>query len=95
VCGQIRENIAQCLQLSEPLGTQAELRELCEPFVAGLRAIEPWIDARRRAGHVRECHGDLHSRNVVRYAGRLIAFDCIDFEPAFRWIDVAEEIAFC
>jgi hypothetical protein len=94
VCGQILENIAQCLQLSEPLGTQAELRRLCEPFVAGLRVLGPWIDARRRAGHVRECHGDLHSRNVVRYAGRLIGFDCIDFEPAFRWIDVAEEIAF-
>jgi predicted kinase len=43
---------------------------------------------------VRECHGDLYSRNVVRYAGRLIAFDGIDFEPAFRWIDVAEDVAF-
>jgi len=24
---------------------------------------------------------------------RLLAFDCIEFEPAFRWIDVAEEVA--
>jgi hypothetical protein len=45
-------------------------------------------------GLVRECHGDLHSRNIVRRGGRLLAFDCMEFEPAFRWIDVAEEIAF-
>ncbi len=32
--------------------------------------------------------------NVARYGGRLIAFDCLEFEPAFRWIDVADEIAF-
>jgi predicted kinase len=30
----------------------------------------------------------------VRNAGRLVAFDGLEFEPAFRWIDVAEEIAF-
>jgi predicted kinase len=49
---------------------------------------------RRERGFVRECHGDLHARNIVRQNLRLIAFDCMEFEPAFRWIDVAEEIAF-
>jgi predicted kinase len=43
---------------------------------------------------VRECHGDLHTRNIVRQGGRLLAFDCVEFEPAFRWIDVADDIAF-
>jgi uncharacterized protein len=52
------------------------------------------IEARHAAGRVRECHGDLHCRNLVRHNGHIVAFDCLEFEPAFRWIDVAEEIAF-
>jgi predicted kinase len=52
------------------------------------------LDSRVGAGRIRECHGDLHCRNLVRHAGRLIAFDCLEFDPAFRRIDVADEIAF-
>src|SRR5581483_6223725 len=62
--------------------------------VAGrLAALASEIDARRAQGHVRECHGDLHTQNIVRRDGKLVAFDCMEFEPAFRWIDVAEEVA--
>lgn len=78
----------------EECGKSPVVIALKEPFLTLLRGAEPLITARRRAGRVRECHGDLHSRNVVRYEGRLIAFDCMEFEPAFRWIDVAEEVAF-
>ena len=88
------ENVTQCVKLAAPLGTHAEVRALSEPYTLLLEAADPWIAIRRQEGRVRECHGDLHSRNVVRYGGRLVAFDCIDFEPAFRWIDVAEELAF-
>ena len=52
------------------------------------------MEQRRAAGRVRECHGDLHTRNIVRQGGRLLAFDCVEFEPAFRWIDVADDVAF-
>ncbi len=45
-------------------------------------------------GFVRECHGDLHASNVARIDGRLRAFDCLEFEPEFRRIDVAHELAF-
>ena len=90
----VLENLEQCAQVAMPLGTDAELRALRQPCTARLEAAEPWIAARRQAGRVRECHGDLHSRNIVRYAGHLAAFDCLEFDPAFRWIDVADEIAF-
>jgi len=53
-----------------------------------------WMAVRRSGGRVRECHGDLHCSNIVRLAGRLCAFDCLEFDPALRWIDVADEIAF-
>jgi predicted kinase len=52
------------------------------------------LACRWRDGYVRECHGDLHIGNVARLEGRLTAFDCIEFEPKFRWIDVADDAAF-
>jgi len=59
-----------------------------------LEAARSWMDERLDSGNVRECHGDLHCSNIVRRDSRLTAFDCLEFEPAFRWIDVADEVAF-
>ena len=50
--------------------------------------------ARVENGFVRECHGDLHLGNVARVDGQLTVFDCIEFNPALRWIDLMSEIAF-
>jgi aminoglycoside phosphotransferase family enzyme/predicted kinase len=52
------------------------------------------MEVRRRDGHVREGHGDLHCGNVVRWHGRLVAFDGLEFDPALRFIDVANDLAF-
>ncbi len=52
-----------------------------------------WI-VRQQAGAVRECHGDLHLANVVLVDGALTPFDCIEFDPALRWIDVMSDVAF-
>jgi hypothetical protein len=49
---------------------------------------------REQCGAVRECHGDLHSRNVVRWCGQLIPFDGLEFNPKLRWIDVMNDVAF-
>ncbi|MCM2252836.1 MAG: AAA family ATPase, partial [Ramlibacter sp.] len=57
-------------------------------------ALAPLWAARLAGGHVRECHGDLHLDNVVGLDGRVAAFDCIEFAPALRWIDVLDDIAF-
>jgi aminoglycoside phosphotransferase family enzyme/predicted kinase len=52
-----------------------------------------WI-ARQKGGSIRECHGDLHTANVVLVDGALMPFDCIEFDPALRWIDVMSDLAF-
>nr|WP_242684034.1 bifunctional aminoglycoside phosphotransferase/ATP-binding protein [Paraburkholderia hospita] len=52
------------------------------------------IDGRRADGFVRGCHGDLHLDDVVRWRGGIFMFDCIDFDDALRWIDVASDVAF-
>lgn len=50
--------------------------------------------ARKDAGRVRECHGDLHLGNLVLIDDAVVPFDAIEFNDEFRWIDVASEIAF-
>ena len=44
-------------------------------------------------GMIRECHGDLHSRNIF-LDKRPIIFDCIEFSKDFRTIDILDELAF-
>jgi len=70
-----------------------------------LTALERWADTawsalragqrqRRDSGAFRECHGDLHCGNVVRFDGRLTAFDALEFDPALSWIDPVSDLAF-
>jgi hypothetical protein len=52
------------------------------------------MEQRRQGGRIRECHGDLHCGNVVRWQGTLAAFDGLEFDPGLRFIDVANDLAF-
>lgn len=90
--------------IREQIGTVAAcLRDNCShpalPDVAAwcakrLDALAPVLEERRVGGFVRSCHGDLHLDNVVRWRGEIAMFDCIDFDDALRWIDVAADLAF-
>jgi len=52
------------------------------------------FEERRSAGRVRECHGDMHLGNVALIEEVPVPFDCIEFSPELRWIDVMDEVAF-
>ena len=53
------------------------------------------LEARARAGLVRDCHGDLRAEHViVPTSGCLYVYDCVEFNPALRQIDVAADIGF-
>lgn len=89
---------------------EADTRRLLESLQAQGAATEcatlrAWVDAqvprlgaawqaRRDAGRVREGHGDLHLANAVRLGDDVTAFDCVEFDPALRWIDVVSDIGF-
>lgn len=57
--------------------------------------LTPLMRERKKNGWVRECHGDLHLANLAWVDGRLVIFDCLEFSPALRWLDVISEVAFC
>jgi uncharacterized protein len=70
-----------------------------------LEAIKAWghdewankallMQQRKQQGYVRECHGDLHLGNMTLINGTVVLFDCIEFNPMLRWIDVISEVAF-
>ncbi|RZU38355.1 hypothetical protein EV700_2286 [Fluviicoccus keumensis] len=56
--------------------------------------LQPLLARRIAAGCVRECHGDLHLGNIALIDGRPVPFDCIEFNDAFRLIDIASDAAF-
>jgi predicted kinase len=47
-----------------------------------------------RAHRIVDGHGDLHLRNMCLMDGRVVIFDCIEFNPALRAGDVMSDIAF-
>jgi predicted kinase len=70
-----------------------------------LQALENWgqqewqtkadmMTQRKQQGYIRECHGDLHLSNMTLINGQVTLFDCLEFNPLLRWIDVISEVAF-
>jgi hypothetical protein len=72
----------------------ARVAALREWTLATHAKLAPLFRERLASGFVRECHGDLHLANMVLHEDRVVVFDCIEFNPALRWIDVMAEIAF-
>jgi hypothetical protein len=52
------------------------------------------LDSRRESGFVRQCHGDLHLRNIVLLDGRPTLFDGVEFNDEISCTDVFYDLAF-
>lgn len=86
------------LQISSQLAAPADRQQLdaLQQWSASEHArLAPLMAVRKREGFVRECHGDLHLGNLAWVDDRLLVFDCLEFNPGLRWIDIQSEIAFC
>ncbi len=87
------ENFATLRRFTEP-ALRGRVSRIEQWTAAEYARLDPVMRARFDAGHFRECHGDLHCNNVVRYGGALHAFDALEFDPGLRWIDTASDLAF-
>jgi aminoglycoside phosphotransferase family enzyme/predicted kinase len=90
----MRDNFAALGRLPADVRDASGLEPLAVAVAAEFERRRDLVASRRAGGRVRECHGDLHCGNVVRWRGRLVPFDGIEFDDALRWIDVANDIAF-
>jgi len=52
------------------------------------------FERRAASGAHRECHGDLHLKNLLYRHGAVVAFDALEFDRKLREIDVVSEVAF-
>ena len=43
---------------------------------------------------IRECHGDVHLRNICFWHNKILLFDCIEFNEPFRFVDTMFDIAY-
>ncbi|MCG6975334.1 MAG: AAA family ATPase [Acidiferrobacterales bacterium] len=93
----IQENFAQIRPLlnanehSSELGLLDRIEDWCRQSF-GL--LQDTLAERKQLGFVRECHGDAHLANMVLIDNQVVLFDCLEFNPALRWIDVVSELAF-
>ncbi|MGD8341252.1 MAG: AAA family ATPase [Gammaproteobacteria bacterium] len=91
--GSVRANLTD-LEASCSEAMQPDVSEIGDWMRSTLSRLEPLLAARGRAGFVRECHGDLHLGNIVRWEGELVPFDCLEFSKPLRTLDVIDEAAF-
>jgi hypothetical protein len=67
-----------------------EIRDFARSFLYLHRGL---FLKRIREGRIRDCHGDLHMKNIC-LADHIHIFDCIEFNHRFRYGDVAADIDF-
>lgn len=90
----VDETLAQLRTLPALIPRRHQVEALAQWTAQRFAALAGTLRGRQQDGRVRECHGDLHLANLVRLDDRLVPFDCIEFNPALRWIDTASEAAF-
>lgn len=65
-----------------------------EQAAAALAPVAGRLEARRRHGLVRRCHGDLHLGNICLLDGAPTPFDAIEFDEDIAVIDPLYDVAF-
>ncbi|MFN6518554.1 MAG: AAA family ATPase [Nostoc sp. CreGUA01] len=74
--------------------TQAQFTQTKE-YTDKFFAERPELFASRiHNDYIRECHGDLHLRNIALWHDKILLFDCIEFNEPFRFVDVMYDVAF-
>ena len=90
----VRENFQHIQPLLTSMNEKADIEQLQHWSEKEYTRLITVLQQRKQTGAVRECHGDLHLGNITLIDGRVTPFDCIEFNPELRWIDVVSEIAF-
>ncbi|MBI2965974.1 MAG: AAA family ATPase [Chloroflexi bacterium] len=99
------DNLAAVGPWAAPLSFSDQVGRVAAYTQGAVQALRPLIAARKAAGWVRDCHGDLHADNIFLErrsargpgrAGRLVIqiIDRIEFSDRYRFIDVASDLAF-
>ncbi len=90
----IDENFDQTkpmINVTIPKENYSYLKEASARFFERKKQV---FESRMKEGYIHDCHGDLHSGNIVVAHDAIHIFDCIEFNDRFRFCDVASDIGF-
>ncbi|MEG4589450.1 AAA family ATPase [Microcoleus sp. MOSTC5] len=74
--------------------TQVQFQETKDYTDAFFEKNQELFGRRIANNKIRECHGDLHLRNIAFWQDKILLFDCIEFNEDFRFVDVMYDVAF-
>ena len=90
----VDENYQQTIPYIGTVQTQQQYKEtkaFSDNFFVQQQAL---FKSRRDNNKIKECHGDLHLKNICLWQNKIQLFDRIEFNEQFRFVDVIYDIAF-
>jgi uncharacterized protein len=87
------ENFEQTTKYIDQTIPQKDHHSIQKKINAFLTENQPLFESRIINGHIKDCHGDLHSGNIF-VTDKICIFDAIEFNDRFRYSDVAADVAF-
>ena len=90
----VKENFFQIQQYIQTPEWLQTLEALSRWESQQFQNLKPYFLQRKQQGFIRECHGDMHLRNLAWLNDTPVIFDCIEFNPELRWIDTINDAAF-
>lgn len=90
----VTQNFEQILPFLSEKADLVQLNALEAWANASYARLEPLMARRKAEGFIRECHGDIHLGNMTLIDGKVVIFDCIEFNEPFRMTDVYADIGF-
>ena len=94
IVAPMRQNFEQIRPLLTDKADLQQLDALMDWTETSIARLRSRLEQRCQQGFIRECHGDLHLGNAALIDGRVVLFDCIEFNEPFRLIDIASDAAF-
>jgi len=94
VMAPVTQNFEQILPFLSEKADLIQLQALEAWARTSFDRLKPLLAQRKAQGFVRECHGDIHLGNITLIDGRVVIFDCIEFNEPFRMTDVYADIGF-
>ncbi|MBP0946921.1 AAA family ATPase [Pseudomonas alliivorans] len=94
VMAPVLQNFEQIRPLLSEKSDLTQLDALQAWAESSFERLKPLMAQRKAEGFIRECHGDIHLGNATLIDGKVVLFDCIEFNEPFRKTDVYADIGF-
>jgi len=94
VMDPVRQNFEQIRPFLSEKADLLQLDALQAWAETSFERLKPLLVQRKAEGFIRECHGDIHLGNATVIDGKVVIFDCIEFNEPFRFTDVYADTGF-